>query len=96
VPRVVIGGISILLYGALCVHAIRRLVEARVDAAGPRALMVVAFMLVLGVGGAQFAAGPVALSGVALALAAGVLLNLALRRRKAMQKAPPAPPAGHS
>ncbi len=95
-PRVAIGGISILLYGALCVHAIRRLVEARVDAAGPRPLMVIAFMLVLGVGGAQFAADPVALSGVALALAAGVLLNLVLTRRKPAQKGPPGLPGRHS
>jgi len=78
VPRVVIGGISILLYGSLCVHAIKRLADARVDATNPRVLIVVASMLVLGVGGAQVSFGPINVSGVALALAVGALLNFLL------------------
>ncbi len=77
-PRAAVGGVSILMYGSLTVLAIRRLVSARVRIAEPRAGLVVALMLVLGVGGAQLAAGPFALSGVALALVVGVSLNLLL------------------
>jgi uracil permease len=79
-PRVVTGGISLLLYGALCARAIGRFVDARVDVTDPRILAVLAVMLALGVGGAQIAAGPVSVSGATLALVTGVLLNLALAR----------------
>ncbi len=79
-PRVVIGGLAILMFGSLCVRALRRLVSARVQIAEPRTGLVVALMLALGVGGAQFPFGPASLSAAALALVAGVLLNLALVR----------------
>lgn len=94
-PRVVIGGISILMYGALTVLAIRRMVSARVQIAEPRVGLVVALMLMLGIGGAQFSLGPASVSGVALALVAGVLLNLALTRSgNGRGRAPGGRPAG--
>jgi uracil permease len=84
-PRVVMGGVSLLMFATLCVRALRRLVSARVPLADPRVGLVTALVLVLGVGGAQLSLGPAGVSGAALALVAGVLLNLALLRDRAVK-----------
>jgi uracil permease len=89
-PKLVVGGVSLLLYGAVCVRAVKRFVDARVDLADVRVLVVLAVMIALGVGGAEIAAGPVGVSGAALALVAGVVMNLAVIRKAG----PAAPPAG--
>lgn len=78
IPGSVIGGISILLFGMISAIGIRNMIEANVDMNKPQTLIISAVMLVLGLGGAEFAVGPVTFSGLALAAIVGILLNLIL------------------
>jgi uracil permease len=50
VPAPVIGGISILLFGMISSIGVKNMVDARVDLGDPKKLMIVAAMLVLGLG----------------------------------------------
>lgn len=78
IPGSVIGGISILLFGMISAIGIRNMVEASVDMNQPQPLIIVAAMLVLGLGGAEFALGQVSFSGLALAAIVGIVLNLVI------------------
>ncbi|MDA3951203.1 MAG: uracil-xanthine permease family protein [Spirochaeta sp.] len=77
IPAPVIGGISILLFGMISSIGIRNMVEARVNMDDARILIIVAAILVIGLGGASFTAGETfELSGLGLAAVVGILLNL--------------------
>jgi uracil permease len=78
IPLPVVGGISILLFGMIAGIGIKSLVDHRVDLGDPKILIIVATMLVLGLGDAQVAVGPVELSGLALAAVAGIAGNALL------------------
>lgn len=82
VPTPVMGGILILLFGAITVVGLQTLVRSRENLTAPRNLTVVALILVTGTGGMTLAAGGVELSGIGLAGVAGVLLNLVLPRER--------------
>ena len=79
IPGPVIGGISILLFGMISSIGIKNMVDAQINLANPKLLIVSAVMLVLGLGGAAIDLGPVHLSGLGLAAIAGIILNLILR-----------------
>jgi len=79
IPGPVIGGISILLFGMISSIGIKNMVDAQVNLANPKLLIVSAAMLVLGLGGAAIDLGPVHLSGLGLAAIVGIVLNLILR-----------------
>ncbi len=82
VPTPVMGGILILLFGAITVVGVGTLARAGHDElVKPRSLVIVSVILVFGIGGLQIDAGVVALSGIGLAGIAGLLLNLAIPRR---------------
>lgn len=78
IPRPVIGGISILLFGMISSIGIKNMVDHKVNFSDPKILMISAAMLVLGLGGAKFAIGNFQLSGLGLAAIVGILLNLIL------------------
>ncbi|MCF8000711.1 MAG: NCS2 family nucleobase:cation symporter [Halanaerobiales bacterium] len=78
IPNPVIGGISFLLYGMIATIGIRTLVESQTDLKISRNLVIVATIIVLGLGGATLQLGRVEFSSLALAALAGVLLNLIL------------------
>ena len=78
IPKPVIGGISILLFGMISSIGIKNMVDARVDLTKPNNLIISAVMLVLGLGGAQFSAGNFSISGLGLAAVFGILLNVIL------------------
>ncbi len=82
VPTPVMGGILILLFGAITVVGIQILVRAGAELTAPRNLTVVAVILVTGVGGMSLDAGGAALSGIGLAGVVGVLANLVLPRER--------------
>ena len=92
IPVPVMGGIMILLFGAIMVVGLNTLVRAGEDLMEPRNLAVVALIIIFGVGGMTFNIGSFRLGGIGLAAVTGVLLNLLLpddvhtRRRKAEQK----------
>ena len=81
-PKGVLGGVSILLFGMIASVGIRTLAEARIDFAHSRNLIIVSLILVLGLGGAAFpiqlAGTSLELHGMALAALVGILANLIL------------------
>lgn len=78
IPVPVMGGIMILLFGAITVIGINTLVRAGNDLMLPRNLAIVAIILVFGIGGMSFDLVIVKLGGIGLAGIVGVILNLVL------------------
>lgn len=78
IPVPVMGGIMVLLFGAIAVIGINTLVQAGTDLMEPRNLAIVAIILVFGIGGMSFDLAIVKLGGIGLAGVIGVLLNLIL------------------
>jgi uracil permease len=78
IPSPAIGGVLIILFGSLVVVGINCLINSRMQLMDLRNLLIVALILVFGLGGITFSAGAFALKGVALALIVGVILNLIL------------------
>lgn len=78
IPVPVMGGIMILLFGAIAVIGISTLVRAGTDLMQPRNLTIVAVILVFGIGGMNFDLTIVKLGGIGLAGIIGVVLNLLL------------------
>ena len=76
VPVPVMGGIMLLLFGAIMVVGLNTLVRAGEDLLEARNLAIVALTVVFGIGGMVFQVGAVELSGIGLAGITGVVLNL--------------------
>ena len=86
IPVPVMGGILILLFGAILVIGINSLVRAQVDLMEARNLSIVAVIVVFGIGGMTFKTDYLTLSGVGLAGITGVVLNLILPRARASKE----------
>lgn len=84
IPVPVMGGIMVLLFGAIAVIGINTLVRAGTDLMHPRNLTIVAIILVFGIGGMNFDLAAVKLGGIGLAGVVGVILNLFLPGREAV------------
>jgi len=86
IPQPVLGGISVLLYGFICVNGLKILIHNQVDFNNTKNVVVAATMLVLGLGGATlsvvYADLSIAISGMSLAAIVGVLLNLCIPEEK--------------
>ena len=78
IPVPVMGGIMILLFGMITVVGINTLVKSGKDLTTPRNLIIVAVILVCGIGGMKFSAGGFAIEKIGLAGILGLLLNLVL------------------
>ncbi len=76
IPTPVMGGVMLLLFGAIMVVGLNTLVKAGKDLSDPRRLTIVALILVFGIGGMCFSAGEFAIEGIGLAAITGVTLNL--------------------
>lgn len=79
-PTAIVGGVSLVLYGMISAIGIRNLVENHVDLTVPRNLIVLASIMVVGLGfsdGVTFTVGgtPVTLTALALAALVGIILN---------------------
>ncbi|SMC24966.1 uracil permease [Desulfacinum hydrothermale DSM 13146] len=83
IPVPVMGGILILLFGAITVVGLNTLVRAGEDLMEPRNMAIVALVVVFGIGGMAFSAGEFTIKGIGLAGICGVLLNLVLPERRA-------------
>ncbi|RHH20856.1 uracil-xanthine permease family protein [Desulfovibrio legallii] len=83
IPVPVMGGIMILLFGAIMVVGLNTLVRAGKDLMEPRNMIIVALVIIFGVGGMQFNIGSFKLGGIGLAAVTGVALNLLLPRSRA-------------
>lgn len=78
IPGPVMGGIMLLLFGAIMVVGLNSLVLAGQDLLRPRNMVLVALIVVLGMGKMSFTFFGVHLEGIGLAGVAGVLLNIVL------------------
>ena len=77
-PGPVMGAVSVVLFGMIAAVGLRTLVENQVDFKASRNLLIVAVMLVFGLGGASVSFGAVTFSGTALAAVLGIVLNKVL------------------
>ena len=78
IPTPVMGGILVLLFGAITVVGINTLVKSGQDLVEPRNLAIVSLILIPGVGGLSLGIGEFALKGIGLAGILGVAANLVL------------------
>ena len=78
IPSPVMGGIMLLLFGAIMVIGLNTLVQSGENLTEARNLSIVALILVFGIGGMSFSAGEFTLQGIGLAGILGVLMNLIL------------------
>lgn len=78
IPSPAMGGILVILFGTIVVVGINNLVQSGRDLMQPRNLIIVAVILIFGVGGLALEAGEFALEGIGLCGIVGVLLNLVL------------------
>ncbi len=82
IPTPVMGGIMLLLFGAIMVVGLNTLVKSGEDLMEARNLSIVALILIFGIGGMSFSAGQFQLQGIGLAGILGVVLNLVLPRSR--------------
>ncbi len=78
IPVPVMGGIMLLLFGAITVVGLNTLVKAGEDLTEPRNLTIIALILVFGIGGMAFSISDFTMKGIGLAGIVGVVLNLVL------------------
>ena len=78
IPAPVLGGISVLLYGFICVNGLKILIHNQVNFNNTKNVVVAATMLVLGLGGASIS---LASGDLSLAIV-GVLLNICIPEEK--------------
>ena len=76
VNLVVMGGVSILLFGIIAASGLRMLVERKVDYTRPDNLILTSVVLVTGISGAKLAIGPVILQGMGLATVVAIVISL--------------------
>lgn len=78
IPSIVLGSISLLLYGFISVNGLLVIVKNKLDFSKTRNVIICASMLVLGLGGAVLKIGSLSITGMSLAAIAGILLNIFL------------------
>ena len=78
IPTPVMGGIMTLMFGAIAAVGMNTLVRAREDLSLPRNMIIIALVLVFGLGGMQFGIGEFVLKGIGLAAVLAIFLNIIL------------------
>ena len=79
IPWAVIGGMTIVLYGLIAANGVKVLIKDKTDLSKMKNLIIVSTMLVIGLGGASLQIFPTTtLSGMSLAMIAGILLNVVI------------------
>ncbi|WP_409525242.1 uracil-xanthine permease family protein [Nitrincola sp. MINF-07-Sa-05] len=78
IPAPVMGGILILLFGSIAAVGMNTMIKAKVDMAQQRNLVIVATVLVFGIGGMAIGDGALSLQGVSLCGIVAIILNLIL------------------
>ena len=82
IPVPVMGGIMLLLFGAITVIGLSTITRARVDLMESRNMIIVAMIMVTGLGGMVLNVGVTDLKGIGLGAILGVILNLILPQKK--------------
>ena len=82
IPSAVLGGIMLLLFGAIASVGMQSMVRNKVDFGDTRNLIIASLMLTVGVGGAILSVGDFVLNSIGLAALVGIVLNLLLPKTK--------------
>ncbi len=78
IPVAVMGGVSFILFGMIASVGIRTISNAQLNFNRSRNLMIVALILVCGLGGVSFTIAGIELKGIGLSALVGMLANLVL------------------
>ncbi|MDZ8119431.1 uracil-xanthine permease family protein [Pontiella agarivorans] len=78
IPVAVMGGVSFILFGMIASVGIRTISNAQLNFNRSRNLMIVALILVCGLGGVSFSIAGVELKGIGLSALVGMIANLVL------------------
>lgn len=78
IPAPVMGGIMVLLFGAIASIGMSSIIRAKIDLMVPRNMSIVAITLVFGIGGMVFNFGEFAMQGIGLSAVIAILLNIVL------------------
>lgn len=83
IPWAVIGGMTIVLYGLIAGNGVKVLIKSKLNLGNMKNLIIVATMLVIGLGGASLPINDVvSFTGMSLAAVVGIVLNLVLPDEK--------------
>ncbi|MBN2539979.1 MAG: uracil permease [Bacilli bacterium] len=82
IPASVMGGISIILYGFIASNGLKVLIDNKVNMFDLRNLIIVATMLVIGLGDSLLLIGNFQIYGMSLAALVGIALNVILPKSK--------------
>ena len=79
IPAPVMGGVLVLLFGLIAGNGLKVMIEAKVDLTNMKNLIIVASMLVIGLGQAEIVINDASsLTGMSLAVLVGIILNAVL------------------
>lgn len=78
IPTSVMGGVSVILFGMIASVGVKTVVDAKLDFTNSRNLIVASIIFVFGIAIDNILVGELAVSGLAIAAVAGVLLNKVL------------------
>lgn len=82
IPGSVMGGMSIILYGFIAANGLKILLDSKVNLHSMRNIIIVASMLVLGLGNAIIEFNKFSIYGMSLAAVVGIILNFTLPQEK--------------
>lgn len=82
IPKAVLGGIMLLLFGTIASVGIQNMMQRKVNMNDTRNIIITSVMLTMGLGGAILSSGDFAISGIGLSAIVGVVLNLVLPKTK--------------
>lgn len=80
-PNCVFAGVSIAAYGLIAASGLRNLMNAKIDFSNNRNLFIFAAMLSCGVSGFAITSGSFNLSGIALAMIVGIVMNACVKEK---------------
>ena len=78
IPVAVMGGVSFILFGMIAAVGLRTITNAQLNFSRSRNLIIVALILVCGLGGVKIPVGNIMLEGIGLAALVGMIANLIL------------------
>lgn len=82
IPTFVMGGIMMLLFGAVAVVGINTLTKSKVDLSVPRNLCIASVVMTFGIGGMLINIGEFSIKGISLCAIVAIVLNIVLPKEK--------------
>lgn len=83
IPGAVMGGVCLILYGFIASNGLKVMFDKKVDLTKTRNIVIISVMLVIGLGGAAIKITDLSsLTGMALSMIFGIILNLILPKEK--------------